>query len=93
MSDTISFDTTENKALYGSIFGGAGLTLLSVVCLGIRFCRLRKKKALLKKKSDGSQDTKEPVLCLNIDSEVRRDPELPPVYNQAVSLEQHHERL
>jgi len=93
MFDSITFDTTENKALYGGIFGGAGLTILSLVCLGVKFCRLRKKKSLLKKKFDESQNAKTPVLCLNVDNEVKRDPDLPPVYNQAVSLEQHQDTL
>lgn len=93
MLDAIKFDTAENKALYGGIFGGVGLTILSLVCLGVRFCRLRKKRNLLRKKFDEKQDGKGPVLCLNVEKEIKRDPDLPPVYNQAVTLEQHQDNL
>lgn len=93
MFDTISFDTAENKALYGGILSGAGLTLLSIVCLGVRFCKLRRKRNLLRKKFDESLNINGTVLCLNVDKEVKIVPDLPPMYNQAISLEQQHERL
>ena len=92
MYDSISFDTAENKALYGGIFGGAGITLLSFVCLGVKFYRLYRKRKL-RQKFDERKNEGTPELCLNVDSEVKRDPYLPPVYNQTITLEQHHESL
>jgi hypothetical protein len=93
MFDSITFDTTENKALYGGILGGAGVTVIMVVYLGIRYCRLRRKHRLLRRQFDEKTRAQAPILCLNVEREVKRDPELPPVYNQSVSLEEHQQRL